>query len=82
MTTKRLYSCKDKQTGHFYSPMTFTTDRDAIDSFSMAVNQENSIFGKHPDDFSLNLIGEFNESNANLDVLGPSVIVEAASLLN
>lgn len=78
---KKLYSVKDSNSKRFYPPMAFTCERDAVDSFTQAVEQENTMYQKFPKDFSLVEIGTFDEIHATLNVCDPRTVVEAADIV-
>lgn len=77
-----MYAINDAVSKTTGNPIVFPTDRDAIDSFRQLVNDETTVINKHPDDFSLWKLGEYNEREMQFIENKPSKIVLASDLLN
>lgn len=52
----------DKATGAFFTPMFFRTRGEAIRSFSDAAVDDKSPFAKHPDDYAMFALGEYDDN--------------------
>lgn len=64
----KLYSVYDKRAQTFGQIMAMPTDAHAVRSFTQEVNREDStnMLNQFPDDFSIHLVGEFNEDTGEL----------------
>lgn len=62
MVTK-LFAVLDTKVEAFQAPMSFRTRGQAIRAFQEACSDNNTQFCKHPDDFVLFEIGEYDEGN-------------------
>ncbi len=61
-----VYSVLDAKAGAYAIPFFAPTDPHAIRSFSDLVNDPNTVPGRHPEDFSLHKIGDFDIETAAL----------------
>lgn len=81
-----VYSVFDSKLASFGRPWFEMKDASAIRVFSDAVNDgsnPNNQWFKHPEDFSLFFIGEFNDENGALSSSRPPVsLVTAAAIFN
>lgn len=66
MKTK-IFAIRDNKAEAFMQPLYFDTIGMAERAFSDAINAPNSDFGMHPEDYSLHLLGEFDQSNGTLE---------------
>jgi hypothetical protein len=78
----KLYAIQDSVSKTTNTPLHFQTDRDAIDGFRELVNDDKTVLNKHPDDFSLWMVGEYDEREMRFIGGDPSKIVNASDLLN
>lgn len=60
---KKAYTVKDRTTEAYGPPFFMNSDGEAIRGFTDAINSkdENSNLWKHPEDFDLFAIGEYND---------------------
>lgn len=80
----KMYSVFDAKTATFCQPFYSVSDAAAIRSFSDSVNDgsnPNNQWHKHPEDFSLFLIGEFLDDSASLRPVHPPVSLVTASAI-
>lgn len=61
-----MYSVYDIKAESYGRPYIIGTHAEAIREFSRAVNQEKSVFGANPEDYSLHYIGNFNQTSGQL----------------
>nr|AVQ10272.1 DNA binding protein VP5 [Gokushovirinae environmental samples] len=61
-----VVSIRDVKTDAFMQPFFTRTKPEAIRAFSDAINDPKSQFAQHPDDYSLYLLGEFDDSSGAL----------------
>lgn len=86
---KMLLALRDVKTGAFLAPLTATTPGEAERTYSEILRNEQSIIGKHPNDFPLYEIGKFDEQTGEVfPVLNhdgsvglPRLLLEAAQLI-
>lgn len=62
----KFYSVRDSAAGAFLPPFCAPTDGLAIRSFMEAVNDQTHSFHKHSSDYTLYLLGEFDDNNGAL----------------
>lgn len=81
MKTK-AYSIYDRKALIYHTPFYAITDAVAVRTLSDVVADSNTIFGRHPNDYQLYLVGEFDDSNGGLVATLPVVhVIDAAVLL-
>ncbi len=56
-----IYSIYDSASGLYSRPFFMTTDAAAIRAFTDIANDKNEAVGSHPEDYSLFLLGEWND---------------------
>ena len=82
----KLKACSiyDSKSQAWMTPMFFQATAQAMRSFGDAINDGKSEFAKHPEDYTLFEVGEFDPQNGIMDALnsGPVVITQAVNLLN
>lgn len=79
----KVYSVFDSKTAHFSNPWFDHRDESAIRNFADAVNENgnpNNQWCKHPEDFSLFLIGQFDSDLGQLIPENPKNLVTASAL--
>lgn len=72
----RIYTIRDAKTETYSQPFMQMTDGQASRTFSDMVNNPEHPIGKHPEDYVLFQIGEFDDNNS---VITP---VDAISVIN
>lgn len=78
----KLYTVVDKASGTSNHPMPFTTERDARDGLAQVVNDPQTSIAKHPDDFDLFHLGDYNPREMSFDLHDkPLLICNAKQLL-
>jgi len=78
---KKICAVYDVKASQYDRPMIFNTIGEAIRSMSDAVADINTLFAKHPEDFRLEHLGDYNTDNGELMPIKPVPIVEAAQLV-
>lgn len=86
---KLLIALRDIKTGAFLAPLTATTPGEAERTYSEILRNEQSIIGKHPNDFPLYEIGRFDEQTGDVYPLVsedgirqlPRLLLEAGQLI-
>lgn len=63
MSKLRVYSVFDSKVGAYMSPFYVRSRGEAMRSFGDAVNDENHPFHKHPGDYTLFDLGEYDEGS-------------------
>ena len=64
----RLFSVHDAAAEGYLPPFHFPNRGQAVRTFIDTVNDPNSLFAKHPKDFTLFALGEFDDSNATFNL--------------
>lgn len=77
----RCYSIYDRKTLAFFPPFFMATDGAATRSFADLAGDMNTQVGKHPGDFVLFMIGEFDDQKGAMIPLSPIAHVIDASAL-
>jgi hypothetical protein len=77
----QVFSVYDKAVHAFMQPFYARSKGEALRSFTEACNQEAHNFNKHSADFSLMLMGEFDDSSGIFSCTDPSRVVSAAEVL-
>lgn len=83
MQTIKIVAIRDRHAAVFSQPMYFATEGAAIRAFQDALNDTQSQMHKHPDDYDMYLLGEWNDTdgkfkNAEL----PTIIARGGQLKN
>lgn len=77
----RLYAIKDKESKTTQAPFPVQCNRDAIDGFKALVNDEGTSIGKHPQDFELYHLGEYDPRSMAFSLNDdPKFIIGASEL--
>lgn len=79
MITK-MFSIFDSKAAVYGTPFFMANSAMAIRAFTDLVNDPNSMCAKHPEDFSLFYIGEFDDAVAGVVTSNPLNLVTASSL--
>jgi hypothetical protein len=77
----KAYSFLDQKLGIFSMPFFCHMEGQAIRIASELATDVNTTVGRHPEDFSLYLVGEFNDNTGILAVVGPTAVTNIVSLL-
>ncbi len=67
----KMFAVHDTKAAAYLQPWFQTTDALAIRNFADCINDKNHNFGRHPEDYNLFLIGEFNDQDAMLETHAP-----------
>lgn len=80
----KMFSVFDTKMAVFANPFYDQREESAIRSFSDAVNDPNpnNMWNKHPEDFSLYMIGEFDNDTGEIDLYKPQNLVTASALMS
>lgn len=86
---KLLIALRDVKTGAFLAPLTATTPGEAERTYGEILRNEQSIIGKHPQDFPLYELGRFDEQTGQVyplvredgEVALPRLLLESGQLL-
>lgn len=77
----RVYSVYDSKAESFSSPIFLPNDAMAQRSFADSVNSPGSPVGKHPEDYILFLIGEWDAIEGKLSGMAPVSVCNAIQLV-
>lgn len=75
------FSVFDSKAAVFGTPFFMSREAAAIRAFSDLANDPNTMVGKHPSDFSLFHIGDFDDDLATFDSVKPRCLATAAGLV-
>lgn len=64
----KMCAIHDSKAEAWMTPLFFQATGQAIRSFADAVNQPDSEFGKHPEDYTLFLLGDFDPATGVVEV--------------
>lgn len=70
----KMFSIYDAKAEAYMRPFFAPTNAAAIRSITDAANDNTHPIGQHPEDYSLFVIAEFDESNAKLEVTSPMIL--------
>ena len=72
----KIYSIYDSVAQAFQKPFYMHNDGEALRMFQQAVNDphENNVINKHPEQFTLFHVGEWEDKNATIDTATPKAI--------
>lgn len=73
----QLISVKDRATDSFGQPITVKAVGEAMRSFVDECNNKESNLNKHPEDFDLYLVGEFDDATGSIEPIAPKLIARA-----
>lgn len=74
----KVFSVWDKKALAYMNPFYYLQTGQAIRGFSDAVNDPQSPFFKHPEDFTLFQVGEWDDRDGRLGALEQPILVEEA----
>ena len=73
-----VYSIRDSKSGLFAQPFFMTTHAYAIRAFGDLANDPTTLIGKHPEDFSLYCLCQFDDVNGEFIEPSPSLVLATA----
>ncbi len=76
----QLFTVQDLASETFLKPFSMKTDRDAKDGFAHVINEPETPYNKHPEDYILMSIGSFDERTGILSVSDKKTIARAIEL--
>lgn len=80
---KPMFSIKDRAIDGFGDPFAQPSAQHATRWFRDLINDANTPFAKHPDDYDLYTIGEYDELQAQLEPIeSPTLIARGKDLVN
>ncbi len=68
----KMFVIYDSKANAYLQPWFLTTQPMAQRAFSDCVNDEDHNFGRHPEDYTLFTIGEFDDANAKIEWKSPT----------
>lgn len=77
----KAYAFFDMKIGIYSSPFFVLHEGQAIRTAQELSSDLQTTIGRHPADYSLHLVGEFNDNTGVLSGVGPAVVVTCASLV-
>lgn len=78
----KIYTVFDAAVQAYGQPFFCRANGEAIRTFSDAVNDSQSAFFKHPNDFALYALGEFDQSSGAIVAQPPLKLVSATDVVN
>lgn len=81
MQKLQIFSVFDKKAVAYLQPFYYQQKGQAIRAFEDSVNNPETAFNKHPEDFSLYLLGEFDDTTGEITSKKPLHIDEALTLI-
>lgn len=76
-----LFSVLDTKTGIYSHPFYEVTRGSAIRAFTDTVKTKDHPFNRHPEDYALVYLGEFDDNNAAIVSGAPELLVTAANVI-
>lgn len=74
----KIFAIYDSKVESYGRPMFFLTKGEALRSWSDIINDDKSAFHKHPEDFTLFELGEFDETSGKIQQLPTPVSLGVA----
>lgn len=78
----RVYSIKDEKSLSFNTPFFCVSDGVAVRQFTDLVNDEKSLVYKHPEDFSLWLVGVFDDQKGIFEPTERKHLLDASTIVH
>lgn len=75
---QKIYAIRDIKAAHYGIPFFLPSNGIAIRSFSDLANDPKTTINKHPDDFQLFVIGEYDDNSGELVSLKPEFLSNAS----
>ena len=76
-----MFSVFDSKAAVFGTPFFMQREAAAIRAFSDLANDPQTMVGKHPEDFALFHVGDFDDDTAGFNSVKPRNLVTAASMV-
>lgn len=76
-----LVSIFDIKTGTFSKPVACPAEGAGVRAFGDAVNDPSVEYNKHPEDYSIWIVGTFNDQTGEFDTFVPRQLAQAVALL-
>lgn len=76
----KMYSIYDVKTQIYQVPFPAHNDGDAVRRMSDEVNLKDSQISRHPEDFLLYCVGQFDDNNGRLKEIDPQQIIAFSEL--
>lgn len=80
MAKLKICSVHDVKAEAWMTPMFFQANGQAVRAFGDAVRDKSTEFGKHPEDYHLFLIGEFDNQTGEITVCEAVHLVHGANI--
>jgi hypothetical protein len=77
----KAYSFFDTKTGIYSAPFFMLHEGAAIRTATELANDLGTTIGRHPGDFQLRLVGEFDDNIGAIGSVGPATVLECSSLV-
>ncbi|AXH77456.1 MAG: nonstructural protein [Microviridae sp.] len=77
----KVFSIFDTKLADFAPPFCSLTEASAIRSFTDEINSGQSPLAKHPEDFSLYMLAEYDSSTGTFDTYSPVNLMTAAAVV-
>lgn len=77
----KVYAIQDVKAGHYATPFFMASNGLAIRAFSDLVKDQQSTLSRHPDDFKLFLIGEYDDNSGELISTKPEFLANASEFI-
>lgn len=74
-----IYAIRDAQAAAFMTPFFLTTQGQALRAFSDLANNQNHLVSKHPDDFKLYHLADWDDSTGIFELLDDQAYLATAS---
>lgn len=78
----QILAIKDVKVNAFMQPFFMRTNEEAIRAFTTTVNDPTTQFNKHPEDFHLYNLGEFDEIDGTIESQEPIQKCHAMAVIN
>lgn len=75
-----IYTIFDLKAKAYNAPFFMANDDVATRAFADAVQDPNSMFSKHPEDYTLHCLGYFNDNTGQIDTTIPVLVASASSV--
>jgi len=75
----KMYSVRDQKAEMYHMPFFALTNGVAIRIFADLANDPNTFVGKHPNDYSLFYLGEFDDQRAHFEIAQAPVHIGVAA---
>lgn len=77
----KIYTIRDKKAEYYMEPQLYRTSHDAVRACKNSVNNDqNGLFAKNAEDFSLFEIGSFDEMTGNITILDKKHVCDLVDL--